>query len=129
MGLIENPLSQVLEQVLRHETARHDVIASNIANANTPGYKAFDLVLRESVEQMTPIAAAKSSARHLSQSDSMDDMGGKLVRSDLPARLDGNNVSLDDQFIKLTENRMRYQAIFELMDKWGGLTPIAREVR
>ncbi len=129
MGLIENPLATLLEQVLRYQTARHDVIASNVANANTPGYKAFDLVLRESVEHMQPIAPRHSSARHMTQSQTLDDIGAKTLRSRAPARLDGNNVSIDEEFMKLTENRMRYQAVFELMDKWGGLTPIARELR
>lgn len=129
MPLIENPLSTILEQVLRHQNARHDVLAANIANANTPGYKAFDLVLREQVEQMTPIAPRQSDPRHQTQSQTLDDIGAKAVRSNAPARLDGNNVSLDDEFVKLTENRMKYQAVFELMDKWEGFGRIAREVR
>ncbi|MCP4006705.1 MAG: flagellar basal body rod protein FlgB [bacterium] len=129
MPLIENPLSTVLEQVLRHQNARQDAIASNIANANTPGYKSFDLVMRESSERMAPIAPRQSSSRHMSESQAMDNAGSRIVRSDAPARLDGNNVSMEEEFMKMTENRMRYQAIFEMMDKWGGLMPIAREVR
>ena len=50
MGLIDNPLASVLEKVLAYHSRRHDVIASNIANANTPGYTAFDLVLRQRLD-------------------------------------------------------------------------------
>ena len=127
MGLIPNPLSDVLEQVLAFHNERQRLISSNIANANTPGYRAFDAVLRNQMAQ--GVAPRLSNPRHLAMDGGLEGIGADIVRSDSPARLDGNNVSLEDEFIKLMDNRMRYQAIFELMDRWGGLTPIARELR
>ncbi len=129
MPLIDNPLSTLLEQTLVFQAERHNVIASNIANSNTPGFKSFDLVLRKSVERTEAVAPRQSNPRHLSQTQALDATGARVERSRAPARLDGNNVSLDDEFMKLSKNRMRYQALFEMMDKWGGLMPIAREVR
>ena len=129
MALISNPLSDVLEQVLAFHNERQRLISSNIANANTPGYRAFDVVLRDRMSQSGSIAPRLSNSRHLAMDGGLERMGADIVRSDAPARLDGNNVSLEDEFVKLMDNRMRYQAIFELMDRWGGLTPIARELR
>ena len=127
MGLIPNPLSDVLEQVLAFHNERQRIISSNIANANTPGYRAFDAILQNRMGGV--IAPRVNDPRHLSMNGGLEGIGADIVRSDAPTRLDGNNVSLEDEFIKLMDNRMRYQAIFELMDRWGGLTPIAREVR
>ena len=117
MSLIPNPLSTVLEQVLAFQNGRHNAIASNIANANTPGYRSFDLVL------------SGYGAGSAGNATTLEAIGARLVRSDSPPRLDGNNVSLEDEFVKLMQNRMRYQATFELMDRWGALMPIAREIR
>lgn len=111
MPLIEDPTSKLIEQVLVFRNLRHDVIASNIANANTPGYKAFDLVLQEQMDETMPLDRSR------------------LVRSREPARLDGNNVSVDQELQKLLENRTMYEVGMELMDRWGSLKKIAREVR
>jgi flagellar basal-body rod protein FlgB len=111
MSLIPNPLTRLLEQVLLYQDERQRVISSNVANHNTPGYRAFDLELAHSLER--PLAVRASNGR----------------RSETEPRLDGNNVSLEDEFVKLMDNRMRYQALFELMDRWTGLMPIAREIR
>lgn len=129
MPLIENPLSTILEQTLSYQAERHNVIASNIANSNTPGFKSFELVLRKSSERLEAVAPAQSNSRHMSQTQGGEATGARIVRSRAPARLDGNNVSLDEEFMKLSENRIRYEALFEMMDKWGGLNPIAREIR
>ncbi len=129
MGLIPNPLSTVLEKTLEFHNERQKVIASNIANANTPGYRAFDVVLRDRFDQQSGVAPAQSNPRHLTADGNLDRVGARVLRSDAAPRLDGNNVSLEDEFVKLMDNRMRYQAIFELMDRWGALNPIAREVR
>ena len=128
MGLIDNPLSSVLEKVLAHHSLRHDVIASNIANANTPGYTAFDLALRSRLDEAAPLLVRTSDSRHMS-SERLDESGSRLQKSRAPAGLDGNNVSLEQEFLKLSENGMLYQVTFELMDKWGGLNPIARDTR
>ena len=49
MPLIENPTSDVLKRVTSFHNVRQATIASNIANANTPGYRAFDLILSDRV--------------------------------------------------------------------------------
>jgi flagellar basal-body rod protein FlgB len=129
MNLIPNPLTRVLEQVLLYQDERQRVISSNVANYNTPGYRAFDLELARSLDRQEALAVRASDARHLSEDPRLDAIGARLVRSPAQPRLDGNNVSLEDEFVKLTDNRMRYQALFELMDRWTGLMPIAREIR
>ena len=111
MSLIDNPTLKLLEHVLGYRDQRQDLITANIANANTPGYKPFDLVLDQT------LATDSESPVHRS------------VRVGGAARLDGNAVSLDDEFVKMTENRMMYQAALELYDRWAGLNGIAREIR
>jgi len=129
MTLIPNPVSSLLEQVLLYQEERQRVISSNLANANTPGYRAFDLELARNLDGQSELAVRTSDTRHLSADARLEQANARLVRSGAEPRLDGNNVSLEDEFVKLMDNRMRYQALFELMDRWVGLNPIAREIR
>lgn len=129
MPVIANPLREAAERALSFEARREDVIAANVANASTPGYRAFDLVLADRLGDSAPLAPRATNALHLLQDDTLTASGGRLVRSDAPARLDGNNVSLDQEMLRMLENRMRYTAGLELLDRWTGLGAIAREVR
>ena len=127
MGLTNDPTIQIMKHVLRFQNARHDVLATNVANATTPGYRAFDLVLQDRIGQSV-LEPRRTDPRHLSMTDRLSRAGGEIVRSRATPRLDGNNVSLDQEFMKLTENQMMYQATFQLMDKWGSLSRISREL-
>ena len=128
MGLIDNPTYAMLERALAFRDARQSVISSNVANANTPGYRSFDLVMGEQMGEPTPLSMQRTSAAHAA-GDAGAGLGARTVRSDAPARLDGNNVSLDAELVRMMENRVMYNVAFELLDKWGGLTPLARDVR
>lgn len=129
MSLIENPTKKLVEHVLGFHNRRHDAIASNIGNANTPGYKAFDLVLKERIDGMKPLEPVMTNPRHMSLEGPSDPLGVRAVFSKDPARLDGNNVSLERELMRLLENRTLYQAGMELRDRWAALSKIARELR
>ena len=119
-----------MEQVLGFVNRRQDLISSNIANANTPGYTAFDIVLKGSMDSAASLQPRTSSPRHMTlESSGSAPTGARLERSSEPARLDGNNVNLDDELRKLLENRIMYQVAMELKDRWGKLKPVARGVR
>ena len=128
MPMIKDPLSALEKQALGFRNQRHDVIASNIANANTPGYKAFDIVLQERVEGIKPLQPLRTDPRHMAATAPKNPPGIQIQRSRDPARLDGNNVSLDKELVKMMENRVMYQVGMELMDRWGSLKRIAREM-
>jgi flagellar basal-body rod protein FlgB len=128
MPLIPNPTSSLIEHVLRFRNQRHDVLASNIANASTPGYRGFELVLGEQLGS-SGVGLQRSSSRHMSGGESSLPATGDAQMSRDRARLDGNNVSLDAEFMKLTENRLIYQTAFELYEGMNGLSRIAREIR
>ena len=128
MPLIEDPMVKLMSQVLGFTNLRQDVISSNIANANTPGYKAFDVVLEQTMGGGKSLAPRTSNARHMVMSLN-DTSAAKVQRSNEPARLDGNNVNLDVQLMKLMENRTMYQVAMELKDRWHALKPYARDVR
>jgi len=130
MPLIKDPVTNLLKQALGFANLRQDVIASNIANANTPGYKAFDLVLRSSMGAPASLEPIRSSQRHMAMDATPSSPSGAHVeRSREPGRLDGNNVNLDEELMKMLENRVNYRAAMEFYDRWGKLKQVARQLR
>jgi flagellar basal-body rod protein FlgB len=91
-------LSQSLERYMDVLAQRQKVVASNIANVDTPGYKTKDLDFQ---------------AQFRSALD-----GGGTSPSDvegLPVKNDGNNVSLDREARLLAENAIRFNAASNLL--------------
>ncbi len=128
MPLIENPTSDLLKRVTSYHTVRQAAIASNIANANTPGYRAFDVMLsdRVSAGRLEP---RKTNPLHMALDGQLDRIGAEIERSRRPAGLDGNNVSMEEETLRMTHNRLMYSAAVELYERWGTLSQIARDIR
>lgn len=90
-------LTNSLERYMDLLAARQKVVASNIANADTPGYKTKDLNFQEELQ------AASAMPPNVSE------IGG------LPVKNDGNDVSLDREARLLSENAMRFNLASNLM--------------
>lgn len=80
-----------LENYMSLLSARQKLVASNIANVDTPGYKTRDVDFQ---------------FEFLSR---VDGAGPRTVEPDLPSKNDGNNVSLDREARLLAENGIRFQ--------------------
>jgi len=94
---------------LQFLAARTNVIAENIANADTPGYAARDL---KSVDfkRLAHAAALKTSdPRHISSAGPATGAYTAISSPDGEASLNGNDVSVETQMMKLSETRMDYQ--------------------
>ena len=87
-----------LERYMDLLSARQKIVASNIANADTPGFKTKDLNFQSEF----------ASALFGSQPQASEVVG-------LPVKNDGNNVSLDREARLLAENAMRFNAASNLM--------------
>ncbi len=87
-----------LGNFMSYLSQRQEVIASNIANVDTPGYQTRD------VEMPVDFSAA------------IEDAGSLIVEaSDLPSHNDGNNVSLDREARLLSENTMKFNVAAQLV--------------
>lgn len=97
---------KVLEGLLYITKARHSLIASNIANVDTPLYKAkdikFDMNLRDEV-----IALKVTSESHIGNTNPV--VSTELKGESTQPWLDENNVELDMEVAKMTENAVLYQ--------------------
>jgi flagellar basal-body rod protein FlgB len=106
----------ILEKSLDLRSRRHQVLASNIANIDTPNYKAFDLVIEEEMANSTNpggnIKLVRTQANHLAGPTGSSDQV-TLKRADPPGlslRADGNTVDLDKTMGDLAENTLLFKA-------------------
>jgi len=101
------------EKALDVRSRRSEILANNIANADTPGFEAKDLDFRsilegETTEQL-PMATSSSSHVH-SQAMPIEGMGGLLYRISKQPSLDGNTVDSQVETAEFTKNALQFQA-------------------
>ena len=95
---------------------RNTMLASNIANAATPGYKARDLDFeREMARQVGDSPVRKTSVRHV---DNMVGVGASQVqyRQPLNPSLDGNTVEISVEQMEFSENSLRYMTTLTFLN-------------
>ena len=108
-------------QIQFHQTAlnlqayRQQLIASNIANADTPNYKARDIDFRSALkgalgERMGPLALASTSSRHLDVAEQMPFGAYVRYRRQFQSSVDGNTVNMDVERAAFAENSVHYEA-------------------
>lgn len=106
MDVRSTPLLSALTERLKFLSARTGVIAENIANADTPGFVARDLKAPATRSASMPLRVADP--RHIAMAGAA---GLSRVESapDPDASINGNEVSIETQMMKLSQTRMDYQ--------------------
>ncbi len=96
---------------------RHTLIASNVANVDTPGYTAKDLNFHRILsDNMDGIQLKRTHDKHM-DSGSGTILHNEIIEEPNPGRPDGNNVNIDDELLKLSENNIQYNVSVQLMSK------------
>jgi flagellar basal-body rod protein FlgB len=89
-------------------SARQTLIAENVANVNTPGYKAVDLKPFSAVLQQTGIAMAVTNPAHLTPTAQEVDAPKPTEEDAAEATVSGNSVDLEGEMVKLGEVNRDY---------------------
>lgn len=115
-------VSSLLFNNLSLSAQKQNVISSNIANINTPGYKTKDLVFENELKMAQSKNDLKLSVTHQNhiamQQDISSNQKGRLIEvQGLEEQNDGNNVSLDKQMSELAQNKTQVQAISAAIKK------------
>ncbi|NQV58094.1 MAG: flagellar basal-body rod protein FlgB, partial [Alphaproteobacteria bacterium] len=108
---------------------RQQVLAENVANANTPGFLAKDLaepnfrdLLRKS---LAPVALAHTSERHIQGVGNSGAVKFKIKNTDEPADKSGNSVTLEAEMMKVSQSVADHVLMSNLYKKGMGLLRIA----
>ncbi|MFA5985037.1 MAG: flagellar basal body rod protein FlgB [Methylococcaceae bacterium] len=112
--------------VLREK--RSEVLASNLVNADTPGYKAKDLDFKAVLEKKTQQAGQleRTQTNHINPRQEL--LGAQLLyRNPSQVSLDGNTVEAEVEQAKYAENSIQYQASLRFLgSSFAGLITALR---
>jgi len=115
------------DNALKMRSQRSSVIASNIANSDTPNYKARDLdfqqMLRQAATRQEPRSVQLQATRagHFDSSESID--SELMYRTPTQPALDGNTVDTQAEHTRFAENTFMYQASLSfLSSKFKGIS-------
>jgi flagellar basal-body rod protein FlgB len=110
-------------QALSLREQRSEVLAANLANADTPNYKARDLDFKSVLKQTMPIGKPmeRTQAGHFAPQQQL--LGAQLMyRNPNQVSLDGNTVESHVEQAKYAENAVQYQASLQFIsNKFSGL--------
>lgn len=116
MTMTDLPIVSALKTRLHWHQSRQKVLAENVANVNTPGFRPMDLT--------SPIPAGggegslamtQTSPLHLASAGAF---GGDATRDGrVETRPSGNAVSIEDQMLKVADNQADYQLAASLYQK------------
>ncbi|MBP5178796.1 MAG: flagellar basal body rod protein FlgB [Lachnospiraceae bacterium] len=108
----------VLKKAADASWKRNEVIANNIANVSTPGYKRKDIQFENYLrrELMKDYSTDDDLNRRVANVD-LDRLGTRVYtdQSELSYRLDGNNVDINTENANLAENQIRYYTLLNSM--------------
>lgn len=111
------------QQALNLLTKRQDILASNIANADTPGYLARDIdfsqQLKESMDKgrmaTGPLSLTLTAGSHISASAPAMNNQQILYRIPDQPSADGNTVDMDRERVSFIDNNIKYQSSLTML--------------
>ena len=114
---------QLLGKVLDLRAQKAQVISSNIANAETPGYSSsrfdFEEDLAHAIGRQKGITLSTSHETHIPLGPAnFNSVSGKIITEKVQSPIgDGNGVSVDQQMLALSENELLYETSAQLLKK------------
>jgi flagellar basal-body rod protein FlgB len=108
------------EDALLHRARRAEVLANNIANADTPNFKAKDITFSQALNNASDTMSIKQVATSPGHQTALLDPGmaaDMMFRIPTQASVDGNTVEVQQEMARYTENALGYQASFEFLNK------------
>ncbi len=107
----------VLDKAADASWIRNDVIANNIANADTPGYKRQDVSFEGELQRALGNSRYKSMDSKIKGVQTADLTPRTYTDSaSFSYRLDGNNVDIDTENVTLVKNQLKYNGISTAID-------------
>ncbi len=108
-----------MKQKMQWHQTRQTLLAENVANAETPGYRGRDLKAFNFGEQVNQFSSVQltttaTNAKHMQISVSSNGPFAVQKMNNFEITPEGNGITLEDEMMKITANQMDYQAVTTL---------------
>jgi flagellar basal-body rod protein FlgB len=135
MAITDIPILSMLRTRLQWSQARQRVLAENIANADTPNYRARDLAppkfeapaaaVAGTAAPLTTVSLARTEDGHIAGIGQGDSPFRSERSAGYEVRPTGNAVNLEQEMMKVAANQMDYEAVAALYTRSLGLLKTA----
>ncbi|MFN3398039.1 MAG: flagellar basal body rod protein FlgB [Sulfurimicrobium sp.] len=116
IGRIDDEIG-FMSKALNLHAQRQQLLAGNIANADTPNYKAVDInfsrALQAAAGTVAPVGLNRTAPGHLQARESNPLGARTLYRQPLQPSIDGNTVDMDVERTQFIDNAIRYQVALD----------------
>ncbi|MDR7072134.1 flagellar basal-body rod protein FlgB [Fictibacillus barbaricus] len=109
--MFSNSVMRNLETALDGAALKQKTIANNLANVDTPGYKAKETVFKQEFE--SSLKAKRTDQRHFSFSTQTPTSFYVKEQSNTTMNNNGNNVDVDKEMAELAKNQLYYQTLVQ----------------
>jgi flagellar basal-body rod protein FlgB len=120
IDMVDDPTLNAMGQYLTRLSKRQQLVSSNIANIDTPGYKAKDISFHATMEELlAPQSVPMQATRP--EHNALDHLRFAPMEPEvfevqgLTERGDGNNVDLDKEMLKLGDTSFGYSMVTQLL--------------
>jgi len=127
MGISISRTSELLKDAMDYRSIRQDMIASNIANADTPNYKSRDISFEQALvhkkaallkDDSSQLKMAQTDAGHIKpQEEAISYKPTTFFRNGHMARNDGNSVDIDVETTEMSKNSIMFNALVSALKK------------
>jgi flagellar basal-body rod protein FlgB len=121
IGLFDGTAA-LLQRTLNLRSAQHQALSANIANADTPHYRSFEVAVEEELRKLRPdgrrLEMARTQRMHQPEPANAAADGFRLRPAAVTAfslRADGNTVDIDRAMGDLAENTLKYKTTAQLL--------------
>lgn len=132
--VINSTVNTALENALSASTTRRDVIANNIANVNTPGFRRGEVEFEEMLS--TALGDGKQMPIAITNGKHIDTFPSRNVKpviktvNDENMRYDGNNVDIEREVADMAKNSIYYNSITQMLgQQYSGIKTILSQIK
>jgi flagellar basal-body rod protein FlgB len=132
MAITDIPILSMIRTRLDWNQERQRVLSENVANSDTPHYRARDLTPLKfeptslaATSGVTPVSLAETESGHIAGLGSSGSQFRTANAANYEIKPTGNTVSLEDEMMKVASNQMDYQAVTALYTRSLNLLKIA----
>jgi flagellar basal-body rod protein FlgB len=129
MAITDIPILSMLRTRMQWHQVRQEVLAENIANADTPNFQAHDLAqpdFSRQVSQVASVGLARTDPNHIGgAAGGSESSFAANIKDRYEIRPRGNGVSHEDEMLKLGNNQQDYEAVTAMYTHSLGLIKIA----
>ncbi|SHF51422.1 flagellar basal body rod protein FlgB [Ornithinibacillus halophilus] len=120
---------QQLQQSLNYASKKNQVISNNIANVDTPGYKAQEVVFKNVLNDKlaNSLPAARTHTKHIPFNHNPSPGFQITTNNNTTYNHNGNNVDIDKEMTDLAKNQIYYQSLVDRINgKFSSLQTVIR---